>query len=314
MITTEGADRRNNIADDGTTGTTERQSDDFAAARDGTSGRQAICCNQTGTNTETGFAFGGARLKSSRTSWNAGYPEVSDRDLDCFVLQRQRREFEFEKLKQQRQFEEWKQKMEEERRSAEAHIRRAAEEKRHCVEVQREIESDRRRMEIQAQQTADVRQHLEEIRRRLDEERKSAEANARQAADKEKRELLRAKEQLEKDKGALMDESEEQRRHWNERWRLLEAAGVRGRRPVEGVRTIKLIARKKQGEWRSLGAFNRSRPRDLQEAPLRSSSIPDSQSQRSKVALKRHFLYHEVIEETKGKPSFDGRWRNSLRY
>ena len=76
--------------------------------------------------------------------------------------------------------------MEEERRSAEAHVRRASEE-RHCMEVQREIESDRRRMEIQAQQTADERQHLEELRRRMDEERESAEASARQAAAQEKR-------------------------------------------------------------------------------------------------------------------------------
>ena len=46
----------------------------------------------------------------------------------------------------------------------------------------------------------------------MNEERQSGEASARQAADKEKMELLRAREQLEKDKGALMDEREEQRR------------------------------------------------------------------------------------------------------
>ena len=53
---------------------------------------------------------------------------------------------------------------------------------------------------------------LEELRRRLDEERQSAEASTRQAADKEKRKLLRGREQLEKDKGALLNERE-QRRH-----------------------------------------------------------------------------------------------------
>ena len=77
--------------------------------------------------------------------------------------------------------------MEEERRSAEAHVRRAAEEKR---------------------------QHLEELRRRMDEERQSAEASARQAADKENRVLLQAREQLEEDNCALMDGIHEQRRHW----------------------------------------------------------------------------------------------------
>ena len=74
------------------------------------------------------------------------------------------------------------------------------------MEVQREIESNRRRMEIQAQQTANERQYLEELRHRMDKERQSAEASAQQAAIEEKRELLRAGEQLEKDKGALMDE------------------------------------------------------------------------------------------------------------
>ena len=53
--------------------------------------------------------------KSSRTSWNAGHPGVSVCDLDYFVLERQRREFEFEKLRQQQQFVEWKQQMEERR-------------------------------------------------------------------------------------------------------------------------------------------------------------------------------------------------------
>ena len=118
---------------------------------------------------ETGFAFGGARLKCIRTSWNVGHPGVSDRDLDYIALERQRQVFEFEKLKQW-QFEEWKQQMKEERRSTVAHVRRLAEEERHCMEVQQEIESDRRRMEIQAQQTAEERQHLEELRRRMDEE------------------------------------------------------------------------------------------------------------------------------------------------
>ena len=142
-----------------------------------------------------GSTFGGARIKSSSTSWNARHPGLSDRDLDYFVMERQRREFEFEKLRQQQKFEEWKQQMEEERRSAEAHVRRAAEE---------------------------GRQHLEELRRRMDEERQSEEVSARQAADKETRKLLRAREELEQDKVALMDESQEQRRHWEQRWRLLE--------------------------------------------------------------------------------------------
>ena len=92
-------------------------------------------------HTETGFAFGGANITSSRPNSKARYPGVSDRDLDYFVVEQQRREFEFEKLRQQRQFEAWKQQMEE-RRSAEVHVRRAAEEERHCMEVQREIESD----------------------------------------------------------------------------------------------------------------------------------------------------------------------------
>ena len=74
------------------------------------------------SHTETGVAFGRARIKSSRTSLNAGHPGVSDRDLDYCVLKRQRREFEFEKLRQQQQFDEWKQQMEAERRSAEAHV------------------------------------------------------------------------------------------------------------------------------------------------------------------------------------------------
>ena len=70
---------------------------------------------------ETGIVFGRARIKSSRMSWNPGNPGVSDHDLDYFILERQRRKFEVEKLRQQQQFEEWKQQMEEERRSAEAH-------------------------------------------------------------------------------------------------------------------------------------------------------------------------------------------------
>ena len=111
------------------------------------------------SHTETGVTFGGERIKSSRTSWNAGEPGVLDRDLDYFVLERQRREFESEKLRQQ-QFEEWKKQKEEVRRSAEAHVRRAAEEER---------------------------QHLEEFRHRMNEERQSAKVSARQAADKEKR-------------------------------------------------------------------------------------------------------------------------------
>ena len=145
------------------------------------------------------------------------------------------------------------QQMEEERRSAEAHVRRAAEEER---------------------------QHLEELRRRMEKERQSAETSARQAADKEKRELLRARKQLEMDKDALMDEKEEQRRHLGERWRLLQCDG--------GAR----------------GAVDRSAPRDLEGAALRSSPIPDSPSKRSKAALARQSrmsVDHEVRAEAKGK-------------
>ena len=52
------------------------------------------------------------------------------------------------------------------------------------------------------------------------------------------------------------------------------------------------------------GAFNRSRPRDLQETPLRTSPIPVSPSKRSKAALARQSrmsVDHEAIEEAKGK-------------
>ena len=52
------------------------------------------------------------------------------------------------------------------------------------------------------------------------------------------------------------------------------------------------------------GAFNRSGPRDLQGAPLRSSPILDSPSKRSKTALARQIrmsVDHEAIEEAKGK-------------
>ena len=86
---------------------------------DGTSGRQVICCHQTGATRRRALHSVERGLKSSRTSWNAGHPCVSDRDLDYFILDRQRRKFEFEKLRQEQQFEEWKQQMEEERRSAE---------------------------------------------------------------------------------------------------------------------------------------------------------------------------------------------------
>ena len=127
--TTEGADRRNNsITDDGIAGTTELPSDDVAADRGWNQWSTGDFFSPDRSHTETSFAFGGARIKSSRTTLNAGHPGVSDRDLE-----RQRWEFEFEKLRQQWQLEEWKQQMEEERRSAESHVRRAAEEKRHCM-------------------------------------------------------------------------------------------------------------------------------------------------------------------------------------
>ena len=127
--TTEGADGRSNrITDDGTAGTTELPSYDVAADRGWNQWLTGDLLSSDRSHKEKGFAFGGARIKSSRTSWNAGHPGVSDRDLGYFVLDRQRREFEFAKLRQQQHFEEWKQQMEEKRRSAEAHVRRAAEE------------------------------------------------------------------------------------------------------------------------------------------------------------------------------------------
>ena len=51
-------------------------------------------------------------------------------------------------------------------------------------------------------------------------------------------------------------------------------------------------------------AFNRSRPRDLQGAPLSSSPIPDSPSKRSKAALacqSRMSVDYEAIQKAKGK-------------
>ena len=109
MNTTEGANRRNNgITDDRTAETTQLLSDNVAADRGWNQSSTGDLLSPDKNHGETGFAFGGARTKSSRTSWNAGHPGVSDRDLDYFVLERQRREFEFEKLRQQQQFEEWK--------------------------------------------------------------------------------------------------------------------------------------------------------------------------------------------------------------
>ena len=183
MNTAEGEDRRNNgITDVGTAGTTQLPNDDVTADRGWKRWSTGDLLSPDRSHAETCFAFGGARIKSRRTCWNARHPGVSDPDLYYFVLERQIREFELEKLRQQRQFGEWKQQTEEERRSAKAHVPRAA---------------------------VEEWQHLEEIRRRTDEERQSAEAGARQAADKEKRELLLAREQLEEDKDALMEEREE---------------------------------------------------------------------------------------------------------
>ena len=139
--TTEGANRRNNgITHDGTAGTTELPSDDVAADGEWNQWSTGHLLSPDRSHAETGFAFGEATLTNSKTSWNAEHPGVSDRDLDYFVLKRQRREFEFEKLRQQQQFKECKQQMEEERRSAKTHVRRDAEVERHCMEVQREIE------------------------------------------------------------------------------------------------------------------------------------------------------------------------------
>ena len=106
--------RNNSITDDGTAEATELPMYDVAAGRGWNQWSTCNLLSPDRSHTETGVAFGGARIKSSRTSWNAGHAGVSDRDLDYFVLERQRREFEFEKLRQQQQFEEWKHQMEEE--------------------------------------------------------------------------------------------------------------------------------------------------------------------------------------------------------
>ena len=89
-------------------------SDDVAADKERNQWSTGDLLSPDRSHAETGFAFGGATIKSSRTSWNVGHRGVSDRDLDYFVLERQRRESEFEKLRQQRPIEEWKQQMEEE--------------------------------------------------------------------------------------------------------------------------------------------------------------------------------------------------------
>ena len=96
---TEEADRRNNsITDDGTAGATELPMYDVAAGRGWNQWSTDDLLSPDRSHTETGVAIGEARIKSSRTSWNAGHLGVSDRDLDYFVLERQRREFEFKKL------------------------------------------------------------------------------------------------------------------------------------------------------------------------------------------------------------------------
>ena len=99
--TTEGAVRRNNgITDDGTAQTTQLPSDDVAADRGWNQWSTDDLLSPDRSHAETGFAFGGARIEGNRTRWNAGHPGVSDRDLDYFVLERPRREFEFLKLRQ----------------------------------------------------------------------------------------------------------------------------------------------------------------------------------------------------------------------
>ena len=87
--TTKEADRRNNsITDDGTAGATELPMYDVAADRGWNQWSTGGILSPDRIHTETGVAFGGARIKSSRTSWNAGHPGVSDRDLNYFVLER----------------------------------------------------------------------------------------------------------------------------------------------------------------------------------------------------------------------------------
>ena len=122
---TEGADRRNNsitVKQQLNSWKTELPSDDVAAYRGWNQWSTGDLLTSHVSHNETGFAIIGARINSSSSSWNARHPGVSDRDLDYFVLKGQRRKFEFEKLRQQRRFAEWKQEMEEERRSAEAHV------------------------------------------------------------------------------------------------------------------------------------------------------------------------------------------------
>ena len=67
--TTDGADRRNNsITDDRTAGETEMPSDDVAADRGWNQCSTGDLLSPGRSHTETGFAFGGERIKSSRTS------------------------------------------------------------------------------------------------------------------------------------------------------------------------------------------------------------------------------------------------------
>ena len=105
-----------------------------------------------------------------------------------------------------------------------------------------------------------------------------------------------------------MDERE-QRRHWEERWRLREYD--------EDVLSKAFVLREESKVSEAArGASNRSGPSDLQGVPLRSSPIHDSPSKRSKTALagqSRMSIDHEVIEEAKGKAELRRRWRNSSR-
>ena len=98
-----------------------------------------------------------------------------------------------------------------------------------------------------------------------------------------------------------MDEREEQRRHWEERWRLLEYD-----EDVLSNAFVPLGQSREESKVNDAAqrAFNRCEPRDLQGAPLRSSPISDSPTKRSKATLARQSMMsinHEVIEEAKQK-------------
>ena len=169
--TTEGADRRHIITDDGTAGTTELPRDDVTAAEERNQLSTGVMLPPDRNHTETGYAFGGTRLTSIRTSWNAGHPGVSDRHLEYFVcsgrgwssslrsqassvsLRSGSSKFEKNDIVRKRRFDEMQ------RRSGTAW--RCSEKLNRVVGAWRYIHN----------KTAGERQYLEELRRRMNEER-----------------------------------------------------------------------------------------------------------------------------------------------